>query len=94
MSRAKALEGVTLAAAKILEQDQRVGSLTLGKDADIAIFSGDPLSIYSRVLETWVEGQVVFRYGDASDRLYAEGGYGASTPQAFYMCCYDTWEAR
>ncbi|HMS16884.1 MAG TPA: amidohydrolase family protein, partial [Planctomycetota bacterium] len=74
--------------------DHRVGTLTPGKDADLAVLNGDPLSIYTRVVETWVEGSPVFRYDDPKDRLYAEGGYGASTPQAFYMCCYDTWEAR
>lgn len=94
MSRAKALEGVTLAGARILEVDDRTGSLTPGKDADFAILNGDPLSIYTRVIETWVEGERVFDLSLETDRLYAEGGYGASTPQAFYLCCFDVWEAR
>ena len=94
MTREGALMGLTSAGAKILGVDHRVGTLTPGKDADLAVLNGDPLSIYTRVVETWVEGSPVFRYDDPKDRLYAEGGYGASTPQAFYMCCYDTWEAR
>ena len=45
------------------------------------VFSGDPLSVYSQVLETWVDGVKVFDRSDARDRLYAEGGFGASHDQ-------------
>jgi imidazolonepropionase-like amidohydrolase len=82
MSRQKALEAVTLAGAKILSLDQRVGSLEAGKDADLVVLSGDPLSYKTHVLETWVEGQKVFDRSDPKDRLYATGGYGASHDQS------------
>jgi imidazolonepropionase-like amidohydrolase len=81
MSRTKALEGLTLAGARMLGLDQRVGSLVKGKDADLVILSGDPLSYKTHVLETWVEGQKVFDRADPKDRLYATGGYGASHDQ-------------
>lgn len=77
MSRDAALRGVTLEAAKMLELDHRVGSLERGKDADLIVLSGDPLSVYTRVLETWVDGERVFDRSDPTDRLYATGGYGA-----------------
>jgi imidazolonepropionase-like amidohydrolase len=82
MSRTKALEAVTLAGAQMLSLDQRVGSLEPGKDADLVVLSGDPLSYKTHVLETWVEGQKVFDRGDPKDRLYATGGYGASHDQS------------
>ncbi|MEO2012072.1 MAG: amidohydrolase family protein [Pirellulaceae bacterium] len=89
MSRKAALEGLTLAGAKMLDLQDRVGSLKKGKDADFIIMSGDPLSIYSKVLETWVEGRKVFDRSDPADRLYAVGGYGAGHDQSPYYCCFD-----
>ncbi len=82
MSRAGALAGLTLAGAKMLRLDHRVGSLKEGKDADFILLSGDPLSVYTQVLETWVEGVRVFNRDDPKDRLYATGGYGASHDDA------------
>lgn len=84
MSRQAALEGVTIEAAKMLDLDHRVGSLEPGKDADLIILSGDPLSVYTKVLETWVDGQRVFDWNRPADRLYATGGYGAHHDLAPY----------
>lgn len=81
MSRSKALEGLTLAGARMLELEDRVGSLEPGKDADFILLSGDPLSLYTHVLETWVEGKRVFDRSDPGDHLYAVGGYGAGHDQ-------------
>lgn len=81
MSREAALYGLTLAGAEMLDLADRIGSLEPGKDADFVIHSGDPLSVYTQVLQTWVEGVKVFDRSDPRDRLYAEGGYGASHDQ-------------
>ncbi len=53
---AEALGFVTINAAKQLGIDHRTGSLEKGKDADLVIWSGDPLSVYSIVEQTWVDG--------------------------------------
>lgn len=87
MSRNKALEGLTLAGAKMLELDKRIGSLETGKDADVIVLSGDPLSVYTKVLQTYVEGQKVFDRSDPKDYLFAVGGYGASRDQVAHACC-------
>lgn len=89
MSRAGALEGLTLAGAEMLDLADRTGSLTPGKDADLTILDGDPLSVYTHVQETWVEGEKVFDRADPDDRLYATGGYGAGHSVQPYMCCYE-----
>ena len=52
----EALKFVTINPAKQLGIDEWVGSLEEGKDADFVIWDGPPLSIYSHVEETWIEG--------------------------------------
>jgi len=89
MSREKALEALTLAGARMLELDDRIGSLEAGKDADLVVLSGDPFSTRTKVLQTWVEGQKVFDRDDPEDRLFAVGGYGAGRDQKAHACCTD-----
>ena len=72
---------MTMAGARILELQDRIGTLEAGKDADFVLLSGDPLSVYSKVLETYVEGKKVFDRSRPEDRLYAVGGYGAAKDQ-------------
>lgn len=88
MDRQKALEAVTIANARMLDMQDRIGTLTVGKDADLVILTGDPLSVYTRVQQTWVDGKKVFDLTDPKDRLMATGGFGASNDQAMSMCCY------
>ena len=88
MSRQKALEGMTIAGARMLDLGDQTGSLTVGKQADFVILNGDPLSIYTRVQETWVEGVRVFDLGDPDDRRWAEGGPGAGHGRKAEGCCF------
>lgn len=88
MSKAKALEALTLAGAKMLELDDSIGSLEKGKQADFVILSGDPFSIYTRILETHIEGEKVFDLEDPNDRLFAEGGFGAGHQREASGCCF------
>ena len=78
MSRTKALEGLTIANAKILGLEDRIGSLEPGKDADFVVLTGDPLSVYTHVEQTWIDGKKVFDLRDPVQRNYATGGYGYS----------------
>lgn len=55
-----ALELVTLSPAKVLGIDDKVGSLEPGKDADFVIWSGDPLSTFSKPEQTWIDGRKYF----------------------------------
>jgi len=77
LTREQALQAVTINGAKMLDLADRVGSLSPGKDADFVILDGDPLSVYTRVQETWVEGRKVFDLADPGQALYATGGFGA-----------------
>lgn len=80
MTREGALKALTINGAKQMKLDGRIGSLEVGKDADFIILSGDPLSAYTHVLETWVEGAKLFDRSRPEDLLMATGGYGAGSP--------------
>jgi len=75
MSRDRALEALTLAGARMMDLDHRVGSLEAGKDADFLILSGDPFSVYTHVEQTWIDGEKAWDRSDPEDRKYAIGGY-------------------
>ena len=85
MSRDKALYAMTMAGARMLDLDKRVGSLEAGKDADFLVLSGDPLSVYTHVEQTWVDGAKVFDRKDPKDRRFAVGGEGAATDQTLHV---------
>jgi len=75
LSREAALESVTLAGARMLGLADETGSLETGKDADFIVLSGDPLSVYTKIEQTWVEGKTVFDRSNPEDRDFATGGY-------------------
>lgn len=60
LSETDALKTVTLNPAKMLGIEDRVGSIEVGKDADLAIFNGHPFSVYSKVEMTLIEGEIYF----------------------------------
>lgn len=75
-----ALKAVTLHAAEAMHLADRVGSLEKGKDADFVVLSGEPFSVYTRVLETYIDGHRVFNLADDKDRLYQTGGFAVTAP--------------
>ncbi len=75
MSREKALEALTIEGARMMDIEDHVGSLESGKDADFIILSGDPFSVYTKVEQTWIEGENVWNIENPEDREYAVGGY-------------------
>ena len=56
------LRAITINAAKICRVDHRIGSLEIGKDADIAIFDGNPLEVFTNCLYTIINGKIVYQY--------------------------------
>ena len=76
VSEEEALKFVTLNPATMLHVQNRVGSIKVGKDADLALWSADPLSIYAVCEKTFVDG---IRYWDiekdaANQRAMKEEG--------------------
>ena len=74
MSEEVALESVTLAGARQMGLEDRIGSLVEGKDADFIVLDGEPLSVYTQVQETWIDGERVFDRSDEDDQRHAVGG--------------------
>jgi imidazolonepropionase-like amidohydrolase len=88
LSRDKALYAMTMAGAMMLDLQDRVGSLERGKDADFIVLSGDPLSIYTKVLQTYVEGVKVFDRTNPKDYEISTGGANEGERHA-HISCFD-----
>ena len=89
MPREKALRAMTVAGAEMIDMQDRIGALEAGKDADFIVLSGDPLSVYTKIQQTYVDGQKVFDRADPKDYLFAVGGYGASKDQMMHLDCFN-----
>jgi len=61
---AHAIAWITLNAAKALGLDDRIGSIEVGKAADVVLWNGNPFSVYSRVEQVYIDG---YRYFDLND---------------------------
>jgi imidazolonepropionase-like amidohydrolase len=68
-----ALRAVTINPARIIGCADRIGSLSPGKDADLVIWSGDPLDVMSRAERAFVDGREIYRYDyDRRDGVFAD----------------------
>jgi imidazolonepropionase-like amidohydrolase len=66
-----ALQALTINPARIAGIDDRLGSIEPGKDADLAIWSGDPLNVLSRVERALIGGEQVYAYA-GGDAVFAD----------------------
>lgn len=57
----EAIKTITINPAKALGIDNRVGSITEGKDGDLVVFNGDPLEVSTEVMLTMINGQIVYK---------------------------------
>ncbi|MCQ1999517.1 amidohydrolase [Arthrobacter zhaoxinii] len=72
LDRDEALRAVTINPARVLGLADRLGSLEPGKDADLVLWSGDPLDVMQRVLKVWIGGREVYRYDlEAREQIVA-----------------------
>ncbi len=67
LSAEEALKQCTLNPAKMLHIESRVGSIKVGKDADLVLWSDEPLSIYAKPLYTLVDGIIYFDYSKQAE---------------------------
>jgi imidazolonepropionase-like amidohydrolase len=59
-----AYEALTINPARIIGVDDRLGSIEVGKDGDLVLWSGDPLDVLSRVQRAFIEGTEIYAYND------------------------------
>ena len=59
-----AVHWITINPAKAIGVDKQTGSLEVGKMADVVLWSGDPFSIYSKPLQVWIDGALLFDRND------------------------------
>jgi imidazolonepropionase-like amidohydrolase len=73
-----ALKALTQHPAQMLGLDDRVGTLAPGLDADVVLWSGDPLDVMNRAMRVFVRGREVYRFDESAgegvveDRRYRE----------------------
>jgi imidazolonepropionase-like amidohydrolase len=73
-----ALRALTVNPASMLGLDDRIGALKAGLDADVVVWSGDPLNVMNRALRVFVRGSEVYRFdesrgeGIVTERRYHE----------------------
>ncbi len=63
-----AIKWLTINPAWALGLDDKVGSIEVGKNADVVLWSGSPFSVYSRAEKVWVDGAMLFDRLDPSQR--------------------------
>jgi imidazolonepropionase-like amidohydrolase len=63
-----ALEGITINGARAFGIDDRVGSIEAGKDADLVLWTGNPLDVRSHVIFTMINGKIVYEVSKDGQR--------------------------
>ncbi len=71
LDRDTALRALTINPARIIGVADRLGSIEPGKDADLVIWSGDPLDVLSRVTRALIDGEEIYRFEDG-EATFAE----------------------
>jgi imidazolonepropionase-like amidohydrolase len=82
VSEDDAIKWLTINPAWALDLDSKIGSIEVGKNADVVLWSGDPFSVYTRTEKVWVDGALLFDRMDPAQRWRTdfEMGYVPATP--------------
>jgi imidazolonepropionase-like amidohydrolase len=82
ISEEQAVRLMTINPAWALGLDDRIGSLEVGKNADVVLWSGNPFSVYTHADMVWIDGAVRFDRSDSSHQWHTdfELGYVPGAP--------------
>jgi len=67
MEPLEALKAITINPAKLVGMEDRIGSLEIGKDADLVIFDGDPFAFQTSVFKVFINGKTVYSKGKSGE---------------------------
>jgi imidazolonepropionase-like amidohydrolase len=90
----QALRAITLGAARILGIDQELGSIEVGKRADLVALTGHPLAASSRVMQVWVAGRAVPLVADPHRPEERVSGEAAADPRFDWQPHEPGWNER
>jgi imidazolonepropionase-like amidohydrolase len=81
VTEAQAVKWMTINPAWALGLDNKIGSLEVGKNADVVLWSDDPFSVYTRTEKVWIDGALLYDRSDPSHqwRTDFELGYVPDT---------------
>jgi imidazolonepropionase-like amidohydrolase len=80
ISREQAIRWITANPAWALGIDSTTGTLEPGKEADVVVWSGDPFSVYTRALEVYNDGWLVFDRADPAHQWKTDFNLGTADP--------------
>ena len=69
---AEVIRWLTLNPAMAMGIEQQTGSLTPGKMADVVLWNGNPLSVYSRPEKVWIDGALLYDANDPKRRAVSD----------------------
>jgi imidazolonepropionase-like amidohydrolase len=64
----QAIRWLTINPAWALALDDKIGSIEVGKNADVVLWSGNPFSVYTRAEKVWIDGAMLFDRADAEEK--------------------------
>src|SRR5438874_5018082 len=73
----QAIRWLTINPAWALDLDDRIGSIEVGKNADVVLWSGNPFSIYTKAEKVWIDGALLFDRSDATEQWRTDFELGA-----------------
>ena len=82
ISKAHAMRWITSNPAKAAGILEQTGSIEVGKDADVVLWTGDPFSVYSRAEQVFIDGAVAFDMNDPKTQPVTDFDLGIINPQA------------
>ncbi len=81
MTRGQVIRWVTYNSAKSIGLEDKIGSLEVGKNADVVLWSSDPFSVYSKAEKVWIDGALRFDRSNKTVRPTSDFNLGIITPE-------------